>query len=85
MELVYIINNIFGFFKLVLIVRILLSWIPHNQFHPIINFIYKLTEPILSPIRNIINPMGGMDISPMIVFFLLSLVQRYLIQLLLSI
>ena len=85
MELIFIINILFDLLKMILIIRILLSWIPHNQYHPIISYIYKLTEPILSPFRNMINPVGGMDISPIIIFFLLSLIQRYLIQLLISI
>jgi len=51
-----------------------------------VQFIYRVTEPILAPFR-IILPLGGMglDLSPIIVFFLLNLLQRAIINILVSI
>ena len=60
------------FLNMVLIIRIVLSWLPHNRYHPLINFIYKITEPMLKPFRNMVNPIQGIDITPIIVFILLS-------------
>ena len=80
-----IINILFELLIWLLMIRIILSWLPHNHVHPIINFIYKLTEPLLEPFRNMINPIGGIDLSPIIVFFLLRLIQKYLILFLSSI
>ena len=74
-----IIYYLFEILNFLLIARILLSWIPHNRYHPIINFIYQATEPILRPFRNMINPIQGIDISPMIVFFLLRVIRNFLI------
>ena len=79
------INILFEIFNILLIIRIILTWLPHNRYHPIINIIYNITEPILVPFRNMINPIGGIDLSPIIVFFLLRLVQGYLISFLASI
>ena len=79
------INILFELLIYLLLIRIILSWLPHNRFHPIIDFIYQVTEPLLSPFRNMINPIGGVDLSPIIVFFLLRLIQNYLITFLLSI
>ena len=83
--MISIINIIFELLIWALIIRIILSWIPHNRYHPVINFIYKITEPMLEPFRNIIYPIGGIDISPIIAFFLLRLIQNYLISYLVSI
>ena len=83
--MINIINLLFELLIWSLMIRIVLSWIPHNRFHPIINIIYKITEPILEPFRNMINPIGGVDLSPIIVFFILRLIQRYVINFLLSI
>ena len=80
-----IINILFELLIWLLMIRIILSWLPHNRFHSIINIIYKITEPLLEPFRNMINPIGGIDLSPIIVFFLLRLIQKYLIAFLLSI
>ena len=80
-----IINILFELLIWLLMIRIILSWLPHNRFHSIINIIYKITEPLLEPFRNMINPIGGIDLSPIIVFFLLKLIQKYLILFLSSI
>ncbi len=74
-----LINILFEILIWLLMIRIILTWLPHNRLHPLIDFIYKITEPILEPFRNMINPIGGIDLSPIIVFFLIRLIQRYLI------
>ena len=79
------VNIIFELLNFLLITRIVLSWIPHNRYHPIIQIVYNFTGPILEPFRNMINPVGGMDLSPIIVFFLLRLLHGYLVNFLLSI
>ncbi|MCB8942181.1 MAG: YggT family protein [Ardenticatenaceae bacterium] len=45
---------------------------------PIMRFVYQITEPILEPIRRVIPPSGGLDFSPMIVLFILAILQRFL-------
>ena len=79
-----LINIFFEILIWLLMIRIILTWLPHNRFHPLIDFIYKITEPILEPFRNMINPIGGIDLSPIIVFFFIRLIQRYLITFLSS-
>ena len=74
-----IIYYLFEILNLILIFRIALSWIPHNKYHPIINLIYAATEPILKPFRNMINPIQGIDITPIIVFFLLRFLRSFLV------
>ena len=74
-----IIYYLFEILNLILIFRIALSWIPHNRYHPIINLIYEASEPILKPFRNMINPIQVIDITPIIVFFLLRLLSSFLV------
>ena len=65
-----------------LVIRILLSWIPHDPYQPIIRFIYKVTEPILQPFRDIIPSWRiGIDLSPIFAFIALSIVRKLLFQL----
>ena len=80
-----IIYFIFELINIFLITRIVLSWIPHNRYHPIINFIYKISDPFLLPFRNMINPIGGIDFSPIIVFFLISYMHGLIIKLILNV
>jgi YggT family protein len=52
------------YFFLILAV-IILSWVGRNLRHPIIPLMYQLTEPVLRPLRKLIPPIGGMDLSPL--------------------
>ncbi|MBC8548030.1 MAG: YggT family protein [Candidatus Brocadiales bacterium] len=75
MELAFV-GQILGLYKMVLLVRIILTWIPHNPNNSAAVFLYKITEPVLEPVRRIIPYIGGIDISPIILFFGLGLLQR---------
>ena len=83
--MISIITLLFEILRIVLIIRIALSWFPHNRYHPLINIIYQITEPLLEPFRNMINPIGGVDLSPIIVFFLVNIVEGYLLDFLITI
>jgi YggT family protein len=84
--LIEIINLVFRLYSYTILARIFLSWIPLERNNLLVQFIYKITEPILAPFR-IILPLGGMglDLSPIIVFFLINLLQRSIINILISI
>ncbi|NCO24749.1 MAG: hypothetical protein COZ07_04110 [Candidatus Infernicultor aquiphilus] len=84
--LIEIINLVFRLYSYAILARIVLSWIPLERNNLVVQFIYKITEPILAPFR-IILPLGGMglDLSPIIVFFLINLLQRSIINILISI
>ncbi|PZQ14128.1 MAG: hypothetical protein DI565_11850 [Ancylobacter novellus] len=71
----------------VLIVSAILSWLiafnvvnTRNQVVATIwDFLYRITEPVLRPIRNALPSMGGIDISPVIVLLLIILIQRVIL------
>ncbi len=76
MEIGGLIGKIIGLYEIVIIVRIVLSWVPHNAQHPAAAFLYKITEPILAPVRRVIPSIGGIDVSPIVVFIGLGFVKR---------
>lgn len=69
---------------LVLIVRIILSWVPSlpEPVQPLARGVYALTDPVLNPLRNVLPPvrigMGALDLSPIVVFFGIYLLQGLL-------
>jgi YggT family protein len=68
-------------YTLVLFARIILSWVlmawsPPPGMTPVIRVIYDLTEPILGFFRRYIPPVGGLDLSPLVVFLILAVVRR---------
>jgi len=84
--LIQIINTTFRLYSYLILARIFLTWIPVDQYNPVVQFIYKINEPILAPFR-IILPLGnvGLDLSPIIVFFLLNLLRGAIINILIRI
>lgn len=67
----------FSFYRLLLVVRILGSWIPILQYHRWMCYVRLWTEPFLDLCRRIIPPIGGgLDLSPMLAFFGLDLLQK---------
>ena len=59
-------------------IRVILSWIPHDRYHPIVDFIYQTTEPILSPFRDIIPSWKvRIDLSPLFAFFAIRMLEKF--------
>ncbi len=53
-----------------------------DAFHPIRQFLDSVVQPFLTPIRKLLPPMGGLDFSPLVLFFLVELVGRALVGIL---
>jgi YggT family protein len=64
-------------YSLLILARVVLSWMSPMGGGPFTAFIYQVTEPVLAPIRRVLPPMGGLDWSPFIALVLLSLVLRF--------
>ena len=74
---------ILSVFYWLILVRALISWVTPDPFNPIVQFLYKTTEPVLSPIRRFLPPMG-IDISPLIAFFVVIFLKSFLVESLLD-
>lgn len=79
MSLLGAIRVVFQAVYVLLIGRVILSWVPGVDLsHPAVRFVYRVTAPILDPIRRVMPPIGGLDFSPWVAILLLSVVQRVL-------
>lgn len=86
--IVFILIQIINLYLYLVIASAILSWLiafnvvnTRNQFvAAVAEFLYRITEPVLGPIRRRLPNMGGLDISPIILFFLLWLIQLYLAE-----
>lgn len=88
-SLARLIDNVIDIYTWVVIASAIMSWLVafgvvnvRNQFiRVIVDMLYRLTEPVLRPIRRILPNLGGVDISPVILllglFFLRSLLWEY--------
>ena len=62
-----------------ILVRALISWVSPDPFNPIVQFLQRVTEPILEPIRRLM-PMMPIDLSPIIAFILIIFLRSFLVQ-----
>ena len=76
----YFIVKLLNVYIIIILIRVILSWVRPNPYNPFVQVIYKLTEPVLAPIRRIVPPIGGtIDISPIILFFIIYVIMSILI------
>ena len=71
--------NLIDLYSLVVLVAVILSWVPLDRRNPLVTITHALTEPVLAPIRRVLPPMGGLDLSPMVLLFGLQLLKGLLV------
>jgi YggT family protein len=68
-------------YSLVLIVRVLLSWFPNLDWsNPVLSSVSAITDPYLNAFRGLIPPLGGIDLSALLAFLALNLLQSLVNQ-----
>jgi uncharacterized protein YggT (Ycf19 family) len=75
MNIEWWINQFFFFYRILLIVYILLSFVPQGRYSAIGTVLGKIAEPYLSVFRRIIPPIGIIDFSPVVALFVLEFVR----------
>ncbi len=61
-------------FVVAIIIRIIMSWMGGGAYNPAMGLIDSLAEPVLRPVRRVIRPAGGIDLSPYVaIVFLIAL------------
>ncbi len=85
MDIGLIIHAIFTAIRWLIIARIVLSFLPLfmriDPYNPVVRFIHESTEPLMAPFRRLIPPIGGIDLSPIILFLVLGFVESLVLQL----
>lgn len=76
-----IVHWIFLLYTILLFVRLVGSWVPKVAYHPAMRFVRFYTDPYLGVFRRLIPPIGGtLDLSPMLGFFALSILERVIMS-----
>ena len=58
-----------------IILRIILSWVSPDPRNPVVQLVSQITEPVMAPARKLLPPMGGLDLSPIIVLLAIQFIQ----------
>lgn len=64
MKVLVMLLNLYGY---IIIARAIMSWVNPNPANPIVQFVCRITDPVLEPIRRALPDMGGIDLSPLVV------------------
>ncbi|HEC90873.1 MAG TPA: YggT family protein [Alphaproteobacteria bacterium] len=86
----WLIVNVIDLYTWILVIGVILSWLTaynvvntsNRLVYMIGDFIFRITEPALRPIRNLLPNLGGFDLSPVVLIFILIFAKGFLIKLL---
>jgi YggT family protein len=83
-SLVALVNGVFTVYGWMLLARIIITWVRVNSYSPWVQLLVRLTDPFLNPFRALIPPLGGIDFSPIIAFFVLNMLRSVAVRLMLG-
>jgi YggT family protein len=71
----------FTILKVAIVVRVVSSWLPISPYSGWIRWSYQLSEPVLGPFRRIIPTFGGLDLSPIVAYIVLNILESLMLRL----
>jgi YggT family protein len=83
-QLIGIVGLAFDLYTLILLARVLVSWFQVDPYNPLVQWLYRLTEPVLAPIRRLLPPAGAIDFSPIVAFILIIVAKQIVLSVLAS-
>lgn len=75
-----VISAAFTIVRIAIIVSVIASWLPVSPFSRWVRWSYRISEPVLRPLRKFVPSLGGLDITPLIAYFLLGLVESAVLR-----
>ena len=80
-NLVQFIGWILDLYSWVIIAAALITWVSPDPRNPVVQFLHRVTEPVLRPVRNLLPPWktGGLDLSPLIVIIAIQFIERVIL------
>ena len=81
--LAMLVNIVLSVMYWLILIRALISWVSPDPFNPIVQFLHRVTEPILEPIRRVL-PQMPIDFSPIIAFLGIIFLRQFLVRTLLD-
>ncbi|HWR20555.1 MAG TPA: YggT family protein [Verrucomicrobiae bacterium] len=75
-----ILGQVLGLYTWVLIIRAVISWVSPDPWNPIVQFLCRVTDPVLQPIQRLLPPWRlGIDISPIVAILAIQFIQQWLV------
>ena len=83
-QLIGIVSLLFDLYSFILLARVLSSWFQVDPYNSLVQWLYRLTEPLLAPIRRFLPPAGVVDFSPVVAFILIIVAKQIVLRVLVS-
>ena len=88
LDLTNLIHQLLGLYKIILVASVIMFWLVRTNLldmrnevvRNISNFLTRVTEPALAPIRRILPDMGGIDVSPIVAIIAIQILQNILVR-----
>lgn len=81
MGILSLLGFVLEIYSFVVLARVLLTWVPNlDPYHPAVQLLRRITDPVLEPARKLIPPIGMIDISPIVVMIALSFLANALMR-----
>jgi YggT family protein len=74
-KIIELASGLLTLYKYILLASIIVSWVNADPYNPIVNFIYRITDPILRRIRRHMPDTGMLDLSPLVAFAVIYVLQ----------
>ena len=81
---IFLIQTLFGFYILAVMLRFLLQCVRADFYNPLVQFLVRITNPLLVPLRRIVPGYRGWDLASIVLAFTLQLVEIAVVTLLLG-
>ncbi|MBF0280117.1 MAG: YggT family protein [SAR324 cluster bacterium] len=78
--LIQVLSAVLDIYTFILVARALISWVSPDPRNQIVQLLHRLTEPVLAPVRRTIPPIGGMDLSVLVVLVAIQLIRSTLLR-----
>lgn len=76
-----VLNYVLEIYTWVIIIRALISWVNPDPYNPVVQFLYKVTEPVLYPLRKMMRTYStGIDLSPLVAILIIMFLKQFLVS-----
>ena len=77
---IFLIQTLFGLYILIVMLRLMLQWVRADFYNPVSQFIVKVTNPPLKPLRRIVPGWGGIDLASVLLLLALQMLELFLVN-----
>lgn len=76
----FVVDKILDIYIYIIIGRAIISWVNADPYNPIVRFLIRATEPVLSRVRRVLPIMGGLDLSPLVVILVIYFLKAFIVK-----